>query len=211
MERAADELRGLYHPGDVFSYHVEFQVDAGARDHGLDIGVVVRIGDDGDIEFRSFDIKNGQAGAVDADGAFFNDQVAEFFGEFEAIFPAAIEVAALETDGSGVYVSLDDMAVEAAVHDQASFEVDEVSGLPVAEIGLFECFFNRGDAVEGILYFFDGEASAVVGYALVNGQLLGEGGFYPKCFVGALDLDGVYFSERFDDSGKHRGKFRKFL
>jgi hypothetical protein len=161
----------------------------------LDIGVIVSVWDDGDIEFRSFDIKYGQAGTVEADGAFFDDKVAEFFGEFEAIFPAAVKIAAFETDGSGVDVSLDDVAVEAAVHDQASFEVDEVSGLPVAEIGLFKCLFDGCDAVEGILYFFDGETSAVVGYALVNGQLLSEGGFYPVCFVGTLGLDGVYFSE----------------
>ena len=171
--------------------------------------MVIGIWDDGDIEFRSFDIKNGQAGAVEADGAFFYDEVAEFFWEFEGIFPAAVEVAAFDTDGSGIDVSLDDVSVEAAVHDEASFEVDEVSGLPVAEIGLFKCLFDRGNAVEVILYFFDGEASAVMGYALVNGQLLGDGGFYPECFVGALGLDGVYFSERFDDSGKHRLQFRK--
>ena len=129
----------------------------------MDIGVIVSIGDDSDIEFRSFDIKNGEAGAVEADGAFFDDEVAEFFWEFEAIFPAAVEVAPLETEGSGVYVSLDDVPVEAAVHDEASFQVDEVSGLPVAEIGLFECFFDGGDAVEVVFCFFDGEANAVVG------------------------------------------------
>jgi alginate O-acetyltransferase complex protein AlgI len=123
--------------GTVFSDHIEFQVDPGAGDDGLDIGVFEGIGDDGDIEFRFFYIENGQAGAVEADGAFFDDEVAEFFGEFEPEFPAAVEVFAFEADGGGVDVSLDDVAVEAAVHDQASFEVDEVAGLPVAEAGLF--------------------------------------------------------------------------
>ena len=45
-------------------------------------------------------------------------------------------------------MTLDDMAVEAAVHDQASFQVDEVAGLPGAEVGLFEGFFDGGHAVE---------------------------------------------------------------
>ena len=121
------------------------------------------IGDDGDVEAVFFDVEDREAGAVEADGAFFDDEVAEFFGEFEAIFPAAVEVAPLETEGSGVYVSLDDVPVEAAVHDEASFQVDEVSGLPVAEIGLFECFFDGGDAVEVVFCFFDGETNAVMG------------------------------------------------
>ena len=175
MEWAADELRGLYHPGNVFSYHVEFEVVVGAGDDGLDIGVVEGIGDNGDIEFRFFDIKNSEAGAVEADGAFFDDEVAEFFGEFEAIFPAAVEVAAFETNGGGVDVPLDDVPVEATVHHEASFEVDEASGLPVAEIGLFKGLFYGCDAVEVVLYFFDSKANAVMGYALVNGQLLRNG------------------------------------
>ena len=92
------------------------------------------IGDDGDVEFGSLYVKDGEADAIEADRAFFDDQVAEFFGEFEAKLPAAVELFAVEADGGGVDVALDDMTVEAAVHDQASFEVDEVAGLPVAQI-----------------------------------------------------------------------------
>lgn len=89
--------------------------------------------------------------------------MAEFFGEFESEFPAAVEVASFDADGGGVDVSLDDMAVEAAIHDEASFEVDEVARFPVAEAGLFECFFDGGDAVEVVFCFFDGEANTVMG------------------------------------------------
>jgi len=105
------------------------------------------IGDDGDVEFCLFDIENGQAGAVEADGAFFYDEVAEFFGEFEAEFPAAVELAAFEAGGGGVDVSLDDVAVEPAVHGHASFEVDQVAGLPAVEISFCEGLFDGGNAV----------------------------------------------------------------
>lgn len=156
-------LAGLYHPGDIFAYHIEFQVHAGAGDDRLDVGMVVSVWNDGDIEFGFFHIKDGQTGAVEADGAFFDDEMAKFFGEFESEFPAAVEVAAFETDGGGVDVSLDDVAVEAAVHDETSFEVDEVAGAPVAEAGFFKGFFDGGDAVEVVFYSFDSEANAVVG------------------------------------------------
>jgi len=166
---------GGHESGHIFPDHIEFQVDFCAGGDGADIGVFEGIGDDGDVEFCLFDIENGQAGAVEADGAFFDDEVAEFFGEFEAIFPAAVEVAAFETNGGGVDVPLDDVPVEATVHHEASFEVDEASGLPVAEIGLFKGLFYGCDAVEVVLYFFDSKANAVMGYALVNGQLLRNG------------------------------------
>jgi hypothetical protein len=204
-------MADLCHPGDIFSYHVEFQVDPGTGDHRLDIGVVESIGDDSDIEFCFFDIKNGQAGAIEADGAFFNHQAAEFFGEFKSEFPTAVEVMALETNGSGVDVSLDDVSVEAAIHDHASFQVDEVASLPVAEICFFKCLFDGCDAVEVILYFFNGKTGAIVGNALVYLERGDERGFNPKCLVGAVNLNGVYFSERFDNSGKHGGKFRNFF
>jgi hypothetical protein len=65
-------------------------------------------------------------------------------------------------------VTLDDMAVEPAVHDEASFEVDEIAGLPVAEVAFFEGFFYGGDAVEVVLLFFHGETDAVMGDALID-------------------------------------------
>jgi len=73
--------------------------------------------------------------------------VAEFFGEFEAELPAAVQCCAVDTGGGSVYVALDDVAVEAAVQDHASFEVDEVAGLPGVEVGFSEGFFDGGNAV----------------------------------------------------------------
>jgi small subunit ribosomal protein S21 len=73
----------------------------------------------------------------------------------------------------------------------------------------FEGFFDGGDAVEVVFYFFDGEADAVMGYALVDGQF-GKGGSYPECLVGALGVDGMDGAEGFDDSGKHGGNFANF-
>ena len=116
-------------------------------------------------------------------------------------------------------MSLDDVAVEAAVHLHASFQVDEVSGLPVVEVGLVEGLFDGGDAVcgpgaigvggVGEADFFYGEADAVVGNALVDLKFLGDRGLDPECFIGAFGFDGYYFSEGFDNSGKHRSEFRK--
>jgi len=50
-----------------------------------------------------------------------------------------------------------------------------------------------------------------MGDALVDFELPGEGGFDPECFVGAFAVDGADLAEGFDDSGKHRGKFREIF
>jgi hypothetical protein len=126
------------------------------------------IGDDGDIEPGLLYVKYGEAYAIEADGAFFYDEVVEFPGKFEAKFPTAIEFFAVYAVGCCVDMALNDMAVEAAVHDEASFEVDGIAGLPMAEVAFFEGFFDGGDAVEIVLLFFDREANAVMGDALID-------------------------------------------
>ena len=138
----------LQEAGDIFPDHVELEVDGGAGEYGLEVGMFEGVRDDGEVEFRLFYIEDGEADAVEADGAFFDDEVAEFFWEFEAVFPASVSVGAFEAGGGGVDMSLDDVAVEAAVHDHATFEVDEVAGSPGAQVGFFEGLFDGCDAVE---------------------------------------------------------------
>jgi hypothetical protein len=173
--------------------------------------VLVSIGDDGDIEFGLLYIEYGQAGAVEADGTFFDDQVAEFFGEFEGEFPTAVEFAAFQAGSGGVDMSLDDVAVKPAIHDQASFEVDEIAGLPGVKIGLFESFFDGRNAVEVVFDLFHGQADAVMGNALVDPEFGGNGGPDPECFIGAFCLYGFDFSEGFDDSCKHKWQISENL
>ena len=161
------------------------------------------VGDDGDVEFCLFYIEDGEAGAIEADRAFFDDQMAEFFWEFEGKFPTTVEFAAFLAGGGGVDMSLDDVAVKPAVHDQASLEVDKIAWLPGVQVALFEGFFDGCYAVEVVLELFHGQADAVMGNALVDLKFGGDGGLDPECFIGAFGFDGLYFSEGFDDSGKH--------
>jgi hypothetical protein len=196
-------------PGHIFPDHIEFQVDGRTGRYGSDVGMLEGVGDDGDVKTVSFDVEDGEAGAVEADGAFFDDEVAVFSWEFEAEFPAAFEFVAFQTDGGGVDVTLDDMAVEPAIHDHAAFEVDEDAGLPGIEVGLLEGLFDGGHAVGVIFYFLDSEAGAVMGDALVDLQFRGEGGLDPESPVAARGFDGSYRAEGFDNSGEHGVEIRK--
>ena len=193
------------HSGDVFPDHVKFQVDEASRVDGLDIGMFEGVRDDRDVEFRLFYVEDGEADAVEADGAFFDNEGAEFLWEFEPEFPGAVEVFAVDAGGGGVYVALDDVAVEAAVHQEASFQVDEVAWLPVGQVGLFQGLLDGGYAVEAVCAFFHCEADAVMGNALVNFEFVGDRGGDPECLVGSVGLDGDDFAEGFYYTGKHMG------
>lgn len=147
---------------DIFSDHIEFDIHGGAGFDGPDVSMFEGVGDDGDVEPGSFDIEDGEADAVEADGAFFNDEVAEFFWKFETKFPAAVEFFPIDAGGGGVDMALDDVSVQPAVDDEASFQVDQVAGLPVAETGFFERFPDSRHAVAGTPGLIYGEADTVM-------------------------------------------------
>jgi len=186
---------GGHETGDVFPDQIEFQVNGGAGDDSLYIGMFERIGDDGNVKAIFFDVKDSEADAIERNGAFFDHEVAKFLWEFEAEFPTALEFLSFCAGGGGIDVTLDDMAVEPAVHDHTAFQVDEVPGLPGIEAGLLEGFFDGGHAVGIGQYFFDREAGAVMGDALVDLKFGGEGGLDPECSIGAFGFDGSYRAE----------------
>ena len=196
---------------NIFSNHIEFQVDQAAGLDGLHIGMSERIGYDGHVKAGSFYIEDGEADAVEADGAFFDDEAGEFFREFETEFPAAVQVFSFGADRGGVDVSLYDVTVEAAVHDQASFQIDQVVPLPAFQVGLLEGFLDGRDPVGAVLYLFHGETDPVVRDALIYFQLSGYGGFDPEGTISAPGCCFPDFSERFDNTCKHGGEFRNFL
>ena len=106
-------------------------------------------------------------------------------------------------------MTLDDMAVEAAVEGHAPFEVDERAFLPGIEVAFSEGFIDGGHAVCVFPDFFHGQADAVMGDALIDLKFGGEGGLDPEGFVGSFGLRGLDLSECFDDTGEHGSKFVK--
>ena len=74
-------------------------------------------------------------------------------------------------------MALDDMAVEAAVHAHRALHVDLCAHLPGAEVSFQHRLVHGGDDIL-LLLFVDlhhGEAAAVMGHALVDGQFVAKG------------------------------------
>jgi hypothetical protein len=102
------------------------------------------------------------------------------------------------------------MSIEPPGGQQALLQVYHTASYPLTKGGFFKCFQHCRYPVSVLLYFFYSQAHTVMGNALVNGKLVGEGGFDPESFVGAAFVEFLYFTQAFDDSGKHAVKFGDF-
>jgi len=176
----------------------------------MDIGMFKGERDNGDAKGPFPHIEDGQARTIQADGAFFDDQVAELFREAETEFPTSRLFLSLNTLSRAVHMSLYDMAVEPTLQGKASFQVYEGSLLPVSEIGFFQGFFNGGDPVKAPRDFFHRQAYAIVGKALFHFQFPGKGGCDPKGTVGALGGNIRYHTSIFDNACEHRNQISDF-
>lgn len=154
----------------VLADHIELEVNLAAKGYLFNIGMLIRIGDhrDGELIFRH--VEYGEADTVEADRAFFDNEGSKGRGKAETEFPAAVAVYFADTFGGGVHMTLHDMAIEAALEGEASFEVDEVAGLPGAEIGLFQGLGDGRYAVAITYYFFHSKTNAAVRHALIDLQ-----------------------------------------
>jgi hypothetical protein len=77
-------------------------------------------------------------------------------------------------------MTLYQVAVEAAIHLHASFEVYEVADMPRAEVRFIKGFGDCCNTVLAAGDLFNSEASAVMRKALVGLQIAGNGRGYPE-------------------------------
>jgi len=106
--------------------------------------------------------------------------------EREGEFPTAVLRIDLFQGAGGVHMALYKVPVEAGGGEQGALQVDEGAYLPLVEGGFLEGFGYGSNAVVVVGDLFYGEAYAIMGYALVDFKLVGEGGLDPESFVGAL-------------------------
>lgn len=115
---------------EVFADDIEFEIDGVADIEVLEGGVMEGIGDDGYGEGVIFGGDNGEADAVDADGAFIDEEV--FGGGFvaEGVVPRAVGIAAVNAGGGIVHVALYEVAIESGVGEHGAFEINEAAFVP---------------------------------------------------------------------------------
>src|SRR5687768_6838520 len=92
------------------------------------------------------------------------------------------------------------MAVEAAVEQQASFQVDGGSGGPLFQLCFFEGFLDRGYLMAVVQDLFHRKANTVMRDALVDPELPGNRGLDPERFIGTRMGNTGNFADRFYDT-----------
>jgi hypothetical protein len=96
------------------------------------------------------------------------------------------------------------MSIQAAIHEHATLEVDQVTDIEVAKVGALQSLL---DSCHGVCFFVGeinhGEAYAIVSHALVYFQFWGEGAFHGEMHVAAISLYCYHAGSLFYYSGKH--------
>ena len=124
----------------VFAEDVYLDVDEAAWFQRVEAGGGVGVGDDGDLYFVADDGGDGEADALDGDGALWNDVTGEGLGQKDSETPVGVRciwgdgVEGEEGCGS-VDMALDDVASERRAGRRGEFEVNDGVGTQVRERG----------------------------------------------------------------------------
>ena len=165
----------LHQPGDVLAHNIEFKVDHRTRFQAAEIGVLHRVGDDGHPETARFRVADRQAHAVHRHRTLLDRAKPAALGfVLEREVPTAVGVFLGRAPGRLVHMPLHDMAVQQRIGLHGPFEVDQVADLEQPQITPVESLFHSRHRVGVALDAHDRQTYAVMGYALVDFQLLRE-------------------------------------
>ncbi len=89
------------------------------------VSMFKRVGNNGNFKVFLFYLKSGQADTVQANGSFFDDQFGEGAWKGNLKFPAAVLDCFTGTCACGIHMPLNKVSVQAAIHYQATFEVNQ--------------------------------------------------------------------------------------
>ena len=100
-------------------------------------------------------------------------------------------------------MTLYQVAVKPAIQEQASFQVNEVAGLPVTNIGLTKGFSYSGHFMFSRMDLHYRQANTIVADALICFKFLAYSGFYPDMQVAVLRDEFGDKARLLDDTSKH--------
>jgi hypothetical protein len=190
-------------PLDVLGQDVDLEVDPVSGLLDAEGGQLQRGGDEADGEVGVAGLDDGEADAVDGDGALLHDVLGELLREPDPHRPALGPLF----DGAGaVDMALDEVPVEPAAQLHGALQVDAGAGGQCAEAGAGEGLADDVGRELALRGLHDGEADAVHGDRVAVPHPLGDDGA-PQAEAGGARqfLYGDDFAELFDDSGEHSG------
>src|ERR1700722_6519310 len=122
----------------VLRDHVDLKVDLGARLLDAERGALERLWDQADLEPVVTDRRDGQADAVDRDGALVHHVPGQAGGEADAPAPPVLVGIAAGDGGGAVGVPLDEVAAEPVGEPDRALQVDPGAWADGLEAGVPE-------------------------------------------------------------------------
>jgi len=159
---------------DIFPDNIKFKIYGAVDFHFLHIGMFESKWNDRYGELVLCNIITGQADTINAYGAFFNDERRKGEGKAETVFGASIFREYFHTGADSVHMTLNQVAVEAAINLHTPFKIYCVTHQPDTEVGLFQGFIDSRYAVLVVGNLLYGKAGSVMGKALVGLQISGN-------------------------------------
>ena len=171
----------------------------------MEVGELVGVGDDVDLEGVVGGITNREADPIDGDRTFIDSEIAPLRHLLVEVILEGKGIATLlvllgSADCCLVDMSLHDVSVEPSIHHHAALHIDVVAHFEQPEVGTVERFLHGGDRVGAVLDFHYSEAHAIVRHTLVDLQLIYKRAFEMEIDVLLILVDSHYSGEFFYDS-----------
>ncbi len=167
------------------------------------IGMLPGVRNNGHAEPVVLRLDHGEAYAVQAYRPFVHQQMRRVRRVLKGKPPAATGFQYLQTRGHRVYVALHHMTIQPSAQRQATLQVHQTTGLPVAQVAAEQRFFYRSHRMHVGRQADHGQAYAVMADALVNLQLPGKRTFQGKMPVRTVFFDGADSTQSFNNTSEH--------
>ena len=170
------------------------------------------VGDDSHGERVCGRVAYGQRNAVDRNRTFVNGEVSALGHSlvklvFECVISRTVGIAHVYTLGCAVYMTLHDVSVESAVHYHRALYVHLVAYLEQSEVRSVERFLHSRHRVVVAFDRYNGQANAVMSYALVDFQFVSERACQREVYILLVVFDGNDSSHFFYYTGKHLSEY----
>ena len=127
---------------NIFSQNVGFQIDGIAGNAIADIGVFVGVGNHRNFGDAIVPARNGQADAIDGDGAFGNDVARQVRWNFDSVDPTVAVRREVRNAAGAIHVTENKMAAEFFSGGKWLFEI-------YARASFQRCERSLGDRLAG--------------------------------------------------------------
>ena len=193
--------------GNVFANHIKLQIDLISGLELVEVGVFVGIRDNGHTATVFGYIKNSQAGSVDTQRSFFDNEILVFGRKLKVKQPTAALVFNANTFSNLVNMTLYQMPIEAIAEFHGAFQIDFSAYRPHAQCRFLKGLMHSGYRIDIVLDIHHGQTHPIVRQTLIDFELFCQGASNMEMEIVLFLFHLDKLAHRFDYPCKHRIEF----